>query len=194
MAVVSEQSLKSRSRLSGPLERAARSVVNWAALSGNVSVGRQLRAGLGSSIASQHGLAIGDFANVGRRSVINTSGSIGHFLLVATGVQIIGRNDHDIDQVGVPMSLSTWVGDRPSRPGDTVIIGDDVWIGAGAIVLSGIEIGDGAIIAAGSVVTRSIEPFGIAVGNPARVRRLRFESANDRERHTLDIQLLRNNP
>jgi galactoside O-acetyltransferase len=49
------------------------------------------------------------------------------------------------------------------------MIGDDVWIGIGAIILQGIRIGRGSIIGAGSVVTRDIPPFSIAMGTPARV-------------------------
>lgn len=55
-----------------------------------------------------------------------------------------------------------------------IIIGSDVWIGANATVLDGVEIGDGAIIAAGSVVTRSIPPFAKAGGNPCHVFGWRF--------------------
>jgi acetyltransferase-like isoleucine patch superfamily enzyme len=55
-------------------------------------------------------------------------------------------------------------------------IGNDVWIGAGVIVLDGVSIGDGAIIGAGSVVTKNIPPYCIAVGNPAKVIKYRFSS------------------
>ena len=48
-------------------------------------------------------------------------------------------------------------------------IGSDVWIGGGAIILPGVIIGDGATIGAGSVVTKSIPPRSVAVGNPCRV-------------------------
>jgi maltose O-acetyltransferase len=49
------------------------------------------------------------------------------------------------------------------------IIGDDVWIGAHAIVLPGVHVGDHAIVASGSVVTKSVEPWSIVAGNPAKV-------------------------
>lgn len=51
-----------------------------------------------------------------------------------------------------------------------ITIGDDVWIGGGAIVLPGVTIGDGAIVGAGSVVTRDVAPGTTVVGNPARAR------------------------
>lgn len=50
-----------------------------------------------------------------------------------------------------------------------VVIGEDVWMGAGCIILSGVLVGKGAVIGAGSVVTKNIPPYSIAVGNPANV-------------------------
>lgn len=52
-----------------------------------------------------------------------------------------------------------------------ITIGNNVWIGGGAIVLSGVTIGDGAVIGAGSVVTRDVPPNVLALGNPCRVVR-----------------------
>ena len=49
-----------------------------------------------------------------------------------------------------------------------VKIGNDCWIGAGAIILNGLTIGDGAVVGAGAVVTKDVEPYTIVVGNPAR--------------------------
>lgn len=54
-----------------------------------------------------------------------------------------------------------------------VIIEDEVWIGAGAIVLAGVRLGRGAVIGAGSVVTADVAAGGVALGVPARLRRLR---------------------
>ena len=48
-----------------------------------------------------------------------------------------------------------------------VKIGNDCWIGAGAIILNGITIGEGAVVGAGAVVTKDVEPYTIVVGNPA---------------------------
>jgi acetyltransferase-like isoleucine patch superfamily enzyme len=53
-------------------------------------------------------------------------------------------------------------------------IGNDVWMGQGAIILSGVTVGDGAIIGAGAVVSRDVPPYAIVAGNPAQVVRHRF--------------------
>lgn len=58
--------------------------------------------------------------------------------------------------------------DRP------ITIGSDVWIGEQAVLLPGVTVGHGAIVGAGAVVSRDVQPFGIAVGNPARLVKSRF--------------------
>ena len=55
-------------------------------------------------------------------------------------------------------------------------IGSDVWIGAGAAILAGVNIGHGAIIGARTVVTTDAPPYSVTVGNPGRVVRLRFSA------------------
>lgn len=57
-----------------------------------------------------------------------------------------------------------------------VNIGNDVWIGAKAIVLGGVKIGDGAVIAAGAIVTKDVPPFAISAGVPAKIIKYRFNS------------------
>ncbi len=56
-----------------------------------------------------------------------------------------------------------------------ITIGNDVWIGYGAIILSGVCIGHGAVIGAGSVVTKDVGNYEIVAGNPARLIRKRFD-------------------
>jgi phosphonate metabolism protein (transferase hexapeptide repeat family) len=63
---------------------------------------------------------------------------------------------------------------RERRMRRSVEIGNDCWIGHGAIVLPGVKIGDGAVIGAGAAVTRDVEPYAVAAGVPARFLRWRF--------------------
>ena len=107
---------------------------------------------------------------------------IGKFCQVASGVEFMmnGAN-HQMNAISTfPFyTLEDWdmeppaISDLPIK-GDT-IIGNDVWIGQNATILPGVHIGDGAIIGANSVVGQNIEPYTIAVGNPATVLRKRFD-------------------
>ena len=58
-----------------------------------------------------------------------------------------------------------------------VIIGSDVWIGAGCKILGGVTIGDGCVVGAGSVVTKSLPPYSVSVGTPAKV--IKYREHND---------------
>lgn len=64
-----------------------------------------------------------------------------------------------------------------------IIIGDDVWICAKAIILKGVTIGNGAVVGAGAVVTKDVPPCAIVAGNPAKVIGQRFKSEEDKEKH-----------
>jgi NDP-sugar pyrophosphorylase family protein len=55
-----------------------------------------------------------------------------------------------------------------------VEIGNDVWIGAKAILISGVTVGDGAVIGAGAIVTKNVPPYAVVVGVPAKVVKARF--------------------
>jgi acetyltransferase-like isoleucine patch superfamily enzyme len=88
---------------------------------------------------------------------------IGERCLIGADVTISDTDFHAIE----PEGRSTHTGWSRIRSA-AVRIGNDVFIGARAVILKGVEIGDGAVIGAGSVVTRSVPPRGLAVGNPAR--------------------------
>lgn len=107
-----------------------------------------------------------------------TDVSIGKFCSLASGINIVG-GEHN----------TNWVSTFPLReqfllPGHgkaghpktkgPIIIGNDVWIGIGVTILSGVKIGDGSVVAAQSVVTKDIPPYAIAAGNPAQVVKYRF--------------------
>ncbi|MHA7209822.1 glycosyltransferase [Arthrobacter sp. MDT1-65] len=172
-----------RSAIPGPLTKIARTVLTRIAVRGRVSHGLEFRVGLGARIRPTHELVIGDHVAVGPGTAIQVNGSIGNFVMIGMQVQIVGRDDHAYGEAGTPMLLSTWIGDRGLTDRDIICIEDDVWIGASSIILSGITIGEGAIIAAGSVVTRSVRPYSIVAGNPAKEVKDRFDRDSDLQLH-----------
>lgn len=73
------------------------------------------------------------------------------------------------------MSTGMPIREQPISTKGGITLDDDVWLGYGVVVLDGVHIGRGAVVGAGSVVTKSIQADGMAVGNPARVIKMRGE-------------------
>ena len=121
------------------------------------------------------------------RNVLYTAGPerliIGRFCAIASGARFLmsSANHPMLGSTAFPFFIfgGDWLERTadllpqiPSR-GDTVI-GNDIWIGRDAIIMPGVSVGDGAIIGAGAVVASDVPPYGIVVGNPARLIRRRF--------------------
>ncbi len=104
---------------------------------------------------------------------------IGKYCSIAANVKIYLGGDHKTGWVTTyPFTAKhpeLGITGHPASKGN-VVIGNDVWIGNEAVILSGVSVGDGAVIWAGAVVSRNVEPYGIAVGNPAKVKRIRFNT------------------
>jgi acetyltransferase-like isoleucine patch superfamily enzyme len=107
--------------------------------------------------------------------------TIGKWCSMARDVEIMPGGNHRTDTVTTyPIQRRFGLegmeqAGQPWSKGD-VVIGNDVWIGRGAKILGGVTIGDGAVVAAWSVVTRSIPPYTIVAGVPARALRQRFSN------------------
>ncbi|MEO5314985.1 DapH/DapD/GlmU-related protein [Pseudarthrobacter sp. CC12] len=144
----------------------------------NIEVGTGFRAGNNSIVWAPRKLTLGNNVHLGSNVRIEVDGTIGDSVLIANSAGIVGRTDHSTAEVGVPITETDWVGRSPARLSQPVAIGSDVWIGYGAVVLSGVSIGDSTVIGAGAVVTRDIPANSIAVGNPARVIGRRFDEAS----------------
>ena len=153
----------------------ARRLVEGLTVGPEVRLGDSVRIGLGSALWAPSQLIVEDAVSIGRWCTIMVNGRIGRGTMIANSVGIIGRRDHDVSALGLPVRYSPWVGEpgNESQSG-SVEIGEDVWIGYGAILLSDITIGRGAIIGAGAVVTTDVDEYAIAVGNPARSVGSRF--------------------
>ena len=121
-------------------------------------------------------IVIGNNVGIGRGCLFQCDIEIGNKVMIAGDVALVGSDDHTYNVVGQDM----WDGER----GDArkVVIEDDVWIGHGAIILSGCRIGRGSIIAAGSVIVGNVEPYSIMIPQKARLLRSRFTD-EERARH-----------
>lgn len=117
-------------------------------------------------------IILGNHVQFGRYCSVQCDVEIGNKVLIARNVAFVGRDDHQIDIVGKEI----WDSGR----GDNYVthVQDDVWIGYGAIILSGVTIGRGSVVAAGSVVTRDVPRYAIVAGVPAKVVRMRFSAAD----------------
>ncbi|WP_330339910.1 acyltransferase [Streptomyces sp. NBC_00557] len=133
----------------------------------NVHLCHGVRIGMGSVLWAPRSLSVGRDVYIGKGCTIEVDGTIGDCVLIANRVGIVGRTDHAMRQVGIAVRHADWVGDHPHRLSRPVHIGPDVWIGYGAVVLSGLTIGRGAVVAAGAVVTADVLPYDIVAGNPA---------------------------
>lgn len=130
-----------------------------------------------------------------------SDGDIGRYCSIARGV-VIGPGEHPTHFLTThpvasdPSGLSAGMSHEPAYHAVAATaatnaapergrtgIGDDVWLGANAIVLKGVRVGVGAVIAAGAVVTKDVAPYAIVAGAPARFLRYRFEE-------TLRLRLL----
>lgn len=111
---------------------------------------------------------------------------IGRFCSIAAQSRLNPGN-HPLDRAALHhftyRSLSYQLGESDDaeffewRRSHAVTLGNDVWIGHGAVVLPGVTIGDGAAVGAGAVVSKDVPPFAVVGGVPARVIRYRFDEA-----------------
>jgi acetyltransferase-like isoleucine patch superfamily enzyme len=113
-------------------------------------------------------IILGDHVGIGAYCIFLCDVEIGSKVLIAGCCAFLNRDDHLHHLVG----KAIWDSGRGDQ--GKIVVGDDVWIGHGAIILTPVRIGRGAVVAAGSVVTRDVSPYAIVGGVPAKVIRMRF--------------------
>lgn len=102
---------------------------------------------------------------------------IGSFVSISTGVKFFLHENHKINTLTTfPLSsiFNNTTDPRDACGRGSIVIEDEVWLGNGVMVMSGVRIGKGAIVAAGSVVTKDVDAYCIVGGVPAKLIRMRF--------------------
>ena len=132
------------------------------------SVGERLKIWRRVWIDAPSGLKVGSDVTIGRAVMILTGGqvSIGHRVMIGHGSQVLSSGHRIPDD---PEQSMRFTGPEVAP----IRIADDVWVGAGVIILPGVEIGAGAVVAAGVVVSRTVPPKAIVAGIPASVVKMR---------------------
>lgn len=129
---------------------------------------------------------IGNYTYIGRNSLIQHS-NIGNYCSIANEV-MCGLGRHPLNLLSTsplfykrnnPLKIKIIKKDSEFKEYLTINIGNDVWIGARAIILDGINIGNGAVIAAGAIVTKDIPAYAIVAGVPAKI--IKYRSKQDNE-------------
>lgn len=128
---------------------------------------------------------IGNYTYIGRGSLIQNS-TIGNYCSIAHEV-ILGLGKHPLNLFSTsplfyrkrnPLNIEIVKKDFGFIEYEPITIGNDVWIGARAIIMDGVKVGDGAVIAAGAIVTKDVAPFSIVGGVPAKV--IKYRTSEDR--------------
>lgn len=126
-----------------------------------------------------HHVELGKHTYTGQDTVIMNT-IVGSFTSISWGVTI-GASEHDFNRV----TSHTFLYNHYDKLNNGKVyydkfekeceIGNDVWIGANCTILRGAKIGDGAVVGANSIVTKSVPPYAIVAGNPAKVIKFRFK-------------------
>lgn len=118
--------------------------------------------------------------------------SIGNYVSIAQNVHFILDADHYMNHISTYPFLSKilYKGESESFGKGDIYVEDDVWIGFGSTIMSGVKIGQGAVIAAGSVVTKDVPSYSIVAGIPAKIIKYRFSNDIIEELKKLDYSKL----
>ena len=106
-------------------------------------------------------IIIGDRCRIGMNNVLIGPVTIGNDTILAQNIVMSGLN-HGYEDITLPPHDQKVTKSK-------IIIEDEVWIGANVVVVAGVTIGKHSVVAAGSIVTKSIPPYSVVVGNPAKI-------------------------
>lgn len=110
---------------------------------GSIEMGDRVGFNVGCFVNGYGGLIIGEGTNFGPYSMVHTA-------------------NHNMDNPDMAVTDQGWRDERPME------IGSNCWIGMAALILPGVRIGDGCVLGAGAVLTKDLEDYTVAAGNPAK--------------------------
>lgn len=166
-------------------------IINSINIANSVKIGENCL--INKRVILEENVQVGDFTYFNSSKywiTIESNVKIGKYCSIAPGVHI-GAGNHEYNYVSThPILFDKYYEDKLNMPANTqkanglkdkevqTIIGNDVWIGIGAIIKRGVKIGNGAIIAAGSIVVKDVPDYAIVGGNPAKIIRYRTTEEN----------------
>lgn len=118
--------------------------------------------------------------------------SIGNYCSIGPDVKFLVSSDHDLGRISTyPFNMMfNRIHNIDAKSKGDIVVDDDVWIGTGAIILSGVHIHQGAVVAAGSVVVKDVPPYTVAGGVPAKIIKKRYTDSLIEKLLRIDFSLL----
>jgi len=142
-----------------------------------LELGENVYIGRNSILSCKEGsILIGDYSNISSNCSLlsETEIKLGKYCFLAGHCYLVAGGNHSFDDITTPIMF------QPSFSKGGISIADDVWLGAGVIVLDGVTIGRGSVVGAGSVVTQPLPEYSVAVGSPAeRIRNRREKKSGE---------------
>jgi len=132
-----------------------------------LNIGRNAFIGRGAILSCKEGsIEVGDYCNISARCTIlsETRVRLGRYCFLAGNCYLVAGGNHSLDRLDLPIMF------QPSLSKGGIDIGEDVWLGAGVIILDGVAIGRGTVVGAGSVVTHSLPEYSVVTGS--RVKKI----------------------
>lgn len=143
-----------------------------------IRIGKNAYVGRNTILSCKEGsIVLDDYCNISANCSLlsETKITLGKYCFLAGNCYLVAGGNHSFEQTDVPIMF------QPSYSKGGISIGEDVWLGAGVIVLDGISVGKGTVVGAGSVVTSSLPEYSVAVGIPARRKRERGKKTKAQE-------------
>jgi len=132
--------------------------------------------GMSSAVNTGDNLQMGTYTYGTPKVIFNDSKiTIGKFCSISEEVGMLGGGEHHYwYPTTFPFKVLMNCPDKEIYTKGEIVIGNDVWLGHSAMILSGVTIGDGAVVGARAVVTKDVPPYAIVAGNPAKLIKYRF--------------------